>query len=247
MGGTRCAFSIVQSRLGVTPSMLLAVAVAFIGFQMAQPILPALVSPSVASASTPAETTDTTDTKLAAPMMNTSISFAKNSKVPEESSSTSSGSARLKMDSIYATDKGRQPGVTPVSVAQNSQSFSTIRIPEGNEKRYATREAESIPSRREWLALMILEHSAAAFDAYSTRDAISHGAKEEDPLMRPFAHSPAIYAAIQVGPALLDVLARRMQRSQNNFVRRSWLVPQSVSTGGSIYSGVHNLSVVGHP
>ncbi|MGB8522753.1 MAG: hypothetical protein WCD43_07290, partial [Candidatus Acidiferrales bacterium] len=132
-------------------------------------------------------------------------------------------------------------------VAQNSQSFSTIRISDENEKRYPTREAESIPSRREWLALMILGHSAAAFDAYSTREAISRGAKEEDPLMRPFAHSPAIYAAIQVGPALLDVLARRMQRSQYNFVRRTWWLPQSASTGGSIFSGVHNLSVVGHP
>jgi hypothetical protein len=224
--------------------MLLAVAVVFIGFQVAQPMLPALVSPSVASAS---ESAEATDTKLVAPMMNTSISGSKNSEAPEESSSASSGTARLKMDSIYATDKGRQPGVTTMLVAQNSQSFSTIRIPERNEKRYATREAESIPARREWLALMILEHSAAAFDAYSTREAISRGAKEEDPMMRPFAHSPAIYAAIQVGPALLDVLARRMQRSQYNFVRRTWWVPQSVSTGGSIFSGVHNLSVVGHP
>jgi hypothetical protein len=224
--------------------MLLAVAVVFIGFQVAQPMLPALVSPSVASAS---ESAEATDTKLVAPIMNTSISCSKNSEAPEESSSASSGTARLKMDSIYATDKGRQPGVTTMLVAQNSQSFSTIRIPDGNEKRYATREAESIPSRREWLALMVLEHGAAAFDAYSTREAISRGAKEEDPVMRPFAHSPAIYAAIQVGPALLDVLARHMQRSQYNFVRRTWWVPQSVSTGGSIFSGVHNLSVVGHP
>lgn len=165
----------------------------------------------------------------------------------EESSSTSSSAGRLKLDSIYAVDKGRQPGVTPVLVAQNSQSFSTIRISEGNEKRSAIREAESKPARREWLALAVLEHGAAAFDAYSTRDAISRGAKEEDPMMRPFAHSPAIYAAIQVGPVLFDLLARHMQRSQYNFVRRTWWVPQSVSTGVSIFSGVHNLSVVGHP
>ncbi|HXN98773.1 MAG TPA: hypothetical protein VN881_06835 [Candidatus Acidoferrales bacterium] len=224
--------------------MLLAVAVVFIGFQVAQPILPVLVSPSVASASAPGETTDT---KLAVPMMNPTISSAKDSKAPEESSSTSSGAARLKMDSIYANDKGPQPGAATVTVAQNSQSFSTIRIREQNEKGHATREAESVPLRREWLTLMVLEHGAAAFDAYSTRDAISRGAKEEDPLMRPFAHSPAIYAAIQVGPVLLDVLARHMQRSQYNFERRTWWVPQSVSTGVSIFSGVHNLRVVGHP
>jgi hypothetical protein len=151
------------------------------------------------------------------------------------------------MDSIYATDNGRQPGATTLLVAQNSQSFSTIRIPDGNEKRYPTREAESVPLRREWLALMALEHGTAAFDAYTTREAISRGAKEEDPLMRPFAHSPAIYAAIQVGPVLFDLLARRMQRSQNNLMRRTWWVPQSASAGASIFSGVHNLSVVGHP
>jgi hypothetical protein len=224
--------------------MTLAVAVVFIGFQMTQLILPALESPSIANASL---APDTTPTELVVPVVSASNSAAIASKSPEESSSAPSATARLKMDSIYATDKGRQPGVTIVPVAQNSQSFSTIRIPEENGKRYATREAESVPSRREWLALLILEHGAAAFDAYSTRGAISRGAKEEDPMMRPFAHSPAIYAAIQVGPALLDVLARHMQRSQNNFVRRTWLVPQSVSTGGSIFSGVHNLSVVGHP
>lgn len=199
--------------------MLLAVAVVFIGFQMAPTIMPASVSPSVVP-------TDPTS---------------------EGPSSTSSGTARLKMDSIYANDQGRPPGVTNVLVAQNSQSFSTIRIPEENEKRHATRAAESVPLRREWLALLVLEHGAAAFDAYSTREAISRGAKEEDPLMRPFAHSPAIYAAIQVGPVLFDVLARHMQRSQYNFVRRTWWVPQSASTGISIFSGVHNSSVVEHP
>ena len=200
--------------------MVLAVAVVLIGFQMAPTIMPALASPLGVDAS--------------------------NTK-PEESSSTASATARLKMDSIYADDKGRQPSVTPVSIAQNSQSFSTIRIPDANEKRYATREAESMPSRREWLALMVLEHSAAAFDAYSTREAISHGAKEEDPMMRPFAHSPAIYAAVQVGPVLLDVLARHMQRSHYNFERRTWWLPQTTSTGFSVFSGAHNLNVVGHP
>ena len=211
---------ILQSRPGVTPFMLLAVAVVFIGFQMTPTIMPASVSSSVVLASQPAS---------------------------EGPSSTSCGSARLKMDSIYANDKGRQPGATNVPVAQNSQSFSTIRIPGENEKQHATRAAESVPLRREWLALLVLEHGAAAFDAYSTREAISRGAKEEDPLMRPFAHSPAIYAAIQVGPVLFDVLARHMQRSQYNFVRRTWWLPQSASTGISIFSGVHNLSVVGHP
>ena len=103
------------------------------------------------------------------------------------------------------------------------------------------------PSRRAWLALSIVQHGAAAFDAYSTRDAISHGAVENDPLMRPFAHSPAMYAANQVGPLVLDLVARRMQRSDNSFLRRMWWVPQSAAAADFIFCGVHNLHVANQP
>jgi hypothetical protein len=151
------------------------------------------------------------------------------------------------MDSIYSDDKGIHPASTGVLVAQNSQQFSTIRIPEANdEKRYVIRSAESVPSRRNCLVLSVLEHGAATFDAYSTRQAISRGAVEGDPLMRPFAHSPAIYAALQVGPVLFDLLARHMQRSQFGFERRTWWVPQTASTGMSIFAGVHNMNLKTH-
>ena len=91
--------------------------------------------------------------------------------------------------------------------------------------------------------LSIAEHSAAAFDAYSTRQAISSGAHETDPMMRPFANSPGIYAAIQAGPVVLDYAARRMQRSQYQLLRRTWWLPQSASTGLFLFSGVHNLNL----
>ena len=161
-------------------------------------------------------------------------------------SSSLPGAAPVKMDSIYSDDKLGRPASTGVLVAQNSQSFSTMRIPEANEKRYAIREAESAPARRNWLMLSIVEHSAATFDAYSTRQAVSRGAVEMDPLMRPFAHSPGIYAAIQVAPVLFDLLARHMQRSNYNFERRTWWVPQTASTGMSIFAGVHNLNIKEH-
>ncbi|MGH7837006.1 MAG: hypothetical protein ACREQC_04180, partial [Candidatus Binataceae bacterium] len=103
--------------------------------------------------------------------------------------------------------------------------------------------AERYPSRRAWIALSFVQHGAATFDAYSTRQAIAHGAVEDDPMMRPFAHSPAMYAAMQVGPVMLDILARHMQRSNNNFLRHIWWLPQSVSTAGFVVSGVHNLHV----
>jgi hypothetical protein len=127
---------------------------------------------------------------------------------------------------------------------ENSQSLSTIRVPEvQSEKSAEVIGVERTPSRRTWLLLAIAEHSAATFDAYSTRQAVSKGAVEDDPFMRPFAHSDALYAAIQVAPFLFDYTARRMQHSQNNFIRKTWWIPQSASTGLSLFSGVHNLHV----
>jgi hypothetical protein len=135
----------------------------------------------------------------------------------------------------------------PLRSAQNVLSLSTIRIqPIEPANEHQVIQARPFPSRRAWLALSLVEHGAAAFDAYSTREAIGRGAVELDPTMRPFAHSPALYAAIQVSPVLLDFVARKMQRSQNNFVRRMWWLPQTASTANFLYSGVHNFNVKGH-
>jgi hypothetical protein len=141
-------------------------------------------------------------------------------------------------------------GIQPVSLGsepQNSQSLSTIRVtPLEPAKQDRVISAER-PSRKSWLALSIVLHGAAAFDAYSTRDAISHGAVEEDPLMRPFAGSPAMYAANQAGPLILDLVARRMQRSNNSFLRRMWWLPQSAAAVDFVFCGVHNLHVANQP
>jgi hypothetical protein len=106
---------------------------------------------------------------------------------------------------------------------------------------------ERLPSRRSWIVLSIAQHGAAVFDAYSTRQAIANGATEENPLLRPFASSPAIYAATQVGPLVLDYAARRMQLSRNGFVRSMWWLPQSTGTAVSIFSGVHNMRIANRP
>jgi hypothetical protein len=101
-----------------------------------------------------------------------------------------------------------------------------------------------LPSRRIWLALTIAEHGAATFDAWSTRRAVSSGqGYEQNPLFRPFARNASIYAAVQVGPALLDYLGRRMMRSQHGWVRHTWWLPQVLGTAMSIESAVHNLGV----
>jgi hypothetical protein len=141
-------------------------------------------------------------------------------------------------------------GIQPVSFhaePQNSQSFSSIRIPPIELQKQNRFVQVEQPSRKSWLALSAVVSGAEAFDAYSTRVAVSHGAVEDDPLMRPFAHSPAIYAVGQISPLVLDIVARHMQRSNNSFVRRMWWIPQSVASAEFIYCGAHNLRLAGQP
>jgi hypothetical protein len=163
------------------------------------------------------------------------------------SSETESSSTRMNVTSVELGNENSKPAsVRPVSLnsLQETQTLSTIHIPPpASSRENSIERAINSPSRRQWIALAIVEHGAAGFDAYSTRQAVGHGAVEQDPLMRPFAGSPAIYAATQVGPLLFDLLARHMQHSEYALVRRSWWVPQSLSAGVSIFSGVHNLNV----
>ena len=98
--------------------------------------------------------------------------------------------------------------------------------------------------RRLWMGLGIAEHSAATFDAWSTRQAITTtGAQELNPLLRPFAGNASLYLAIQVAPALMDFAGRKMMYSRYGWVRRAWWVPQSASFVSSIFCGAHNVSV----
>jgi hypothetical protein len=95
-----------------------------------------------------------------------------------------------------------------------------------------------------WLGLSIAQHSAAAFDAWSTRRAITRGgAQELNPMLKPFAGNSSIYAATQVAPTLLDLLGRRMMTSRHPLLRRTWWLPQVLGTAASVASGAHNLRV----
>jgi len=42
---------------------------------------------------------------------------------------------------------------------------------------------------------------------------------EGNPLLRPFAHSNALYAVTQISPAVMDLIGKRMMVSQNRLVR----------------------------
>jgi hypothetical protein len=98
---------------------------------------------------------------------------------------------------------------------------------------------------REWLALSFAAHSAAGFDAWSTRRVISSvpNAQEMNPFLRPFAGNASMYAAVQVLPTVLDFVSRRMMNSRNEFLRHTWWLPQAVSAVVSVSSGVHNMGV----
>ncbi len=96
-----------------------------------------------------------------------------------------------------------------------------------------------------WYSLMATQHTAAFFDAWSTRAAVNRGAQETNPFLKPFASSGAMYPAAQVFPAAMDYVGYRLMRSNNRVLRKLWWVPQTVSTVASFTAGIHNLGVKG--
>lgn len=94
-----------------------------------------------------------------------------------------------------------------------------------------------------WLALSVATHGAATFDAWSTNRAISQGHTEMNPMLKPFAGNPSMYAAVQVGPLLFDFIGRRMQRSDKRWAHEIWWLPQTLSTAASLFAGAHNIAV----
>jgi len=101
-------------------------------------------------------------------------------------------------------------------------------------------------NRRMFVGLGIAAHSAAAFDAWTTRRAISAGgAREVNPLLRPFAGNASLYAAIQVGPTIMDYVGGKMMYSRHRWLRRMWWLPQAASMASSLVVGGRNLHVAG--
>ncbi|HEV2388037.1 MAG TPA: hypothetical protein VGS20_12365 [Candidatus Acidoferrales bacterium] len=96
--------------------------------------------------------------------------------------------------------------------------------------------------RRAWLVLAAADHSASFFDARTTRVAIRNY-QELNPLLRPFAHSAALYPAMQVVPFGLDLLASRLATSRYRWLRRLWWLPQSAATVGHLWAGAHNMGL----
>lgn len=104
---------------------------------------------------------------------------------------------------------------------------------------------ESRQQKKLWYTLTFAGHGAAAFDAWSTRRAVSGNyGTESNPLLRPFAHNGSLYVATQVSPAFMDYLGRRMMVSRHGWLRKMWWLPQTAGAGMSLAAGVHNVGVV---
>lgn len=137
--------------------------------------------------------------------------------------------------------KPRDPAAasTPPGTLPTAANFTPGRI--------APRVKLTPRKRQAWIALALVEHGAAFFDAYTTREAIGKGYREGNPLFAPFARSAAIYPAMQITHLGVDWLALRLATSRHSWVRRLWWLPQTAATAGSVWAGVHNLSLPSHP
>jgi hypothetical protein len=143
--------------------------------------------------------------------------------------------ADVAADGVNSSVAASAAGVEPPVVALPIQPLKPVYI----------RPRETRGQRIVWYTLSATSSGAAAFDAWSTRRAISRGyGTEGNPFLRPFSHSNAIYAATQVSPAVMDYIGKRMMVSQNRWVRRLWWVPQAAGSGFSVFAGVHNTNLV---
>jgi hypothetical protein len=111
-------------------------------------------------------------------------------------------------------------------------------------KPVARGDAATEHDKKTWYALIAVSSGAAVLDAWSTRRAITGGyGTEANPLLRPFAHSNAMYAAVQVSPVVMDVIGRKMMTSRYHWMRKLWWAPQMAGTDVSVSAAIHNLSV----
>lgn len=139
---------------------------------------------------------------------------------------------------ISAPTPNVKPDLEPIKANAAAQPFLAV-------KPALTGPRETPRQRKIWYGLAVAAHSGAAFDAWSTRRAISRGyGQEANPLLRPFASSNAIYMATQVSPAFMDFLGKRMMVSQHRWVRKMWWLPQAAGAGMSFAAGAHNVGVV---
>ena len=109
--------------------------------------------------------------------------------------------------------------------------------------RNTSREKRPELPKKTFYSLALLQHSAVAFDSWSTRRLVDVGGRELNPLLKPLAGSPALYPVMQTWPMAIDYLAVRMARSNKPWVRKMWWVPQTASAASSFIIGARNVSL----
>jgi hypothetical protein len=214
--------------------MVFAIAALLFQFGSGVPAVPA-------AAATAAKSATSAKPVAPAPVVNLPDAPIPSVVIPNPTPSSTSGAESVSQGSQASPAVLRLAALD--SAGNNTQTLSTIHIPEENAKPFQRISVEETPSRRSWLILSAAQSSAATFDAYATRHAVENGAHEVDPFMRPFAGSSGIYAAIQVCPLVLDYTARHMQRSENPVIRHTWWLPQALGTGVYLFSGTHDMRV----
>jgi hypothetical protein len=150
---------------------------------------------------------------------------------------------KIKSDAEIADTSSPAPAVSPAAAEPIEPGNSTLALRPG--KPAFNREYHTERQKKVWYALTVASSGAAAFDAWSTRRAISGGyGTESNPFLRPFAGSGALYAATQVSPLVMDIIGRKMMTSRHSVLRKLWWLPQTAGTGMSLFAGVHNVGVV---
>ena len=188
--------------------------------------------PQIAGAAKVATDTATVASDSASDSTNHST---KDSSLSQPLPSAPEAKVKSDVERASASAAAIEPNYTP---AQPSAPLRGVKMS-------VSRPRETVTQRRLWYALSISGSGAAAFDAWSTRRAISGGyGTEANQLLRPFAHSGAMYAATQVSPLVMDFVGKRMMISQHKWVRKMWWLPQSAGTSFSLYAGVHNTRLV---
>ena len=166
-----------------------------------------------------------------------------------KSATTDSPAAAKTVASDSSKDSAARPGLpdAPIAKSEVTAESSSIAIKPFSNSPIKPAMERPVPTPRQqklWYTFMAVSHSAAAFDANSTRRALSGDyGTESNPLLRPFAHSNAIYAATQVSPAVMDYVGRRMMTSSHPTLRKFSWIPQVAGAGFSFGAGMHNYSL----
>ena len=182
---------------------------------------------------------------LSAALLLLSLPAAERPKPP----ATDSPSAAKPVSTESVKDSTAHPALpdAPAAKSEATAESSSVAIKPFSNSAIKPAMERPLPTPRQqklWYTFMAVGHSAAVFDAYSTRRAVSGNyGTESNPLLRPFSHSNAFYAATQVSPVVMDYVGRRMMTSSHPTLRKLWWVPQVAGASFSFGAGMHNYAL----